>query len=43
MGEGDRESAMAIGPRTTGWGGIAAPLPSNAARQSVDIAGGMGT
>jgi len=40
-GERNLGSAMAIGPRTTGQG-ITSRLPSDAARQLVDVAGGMG-
>ena len=38
-GERDRGSATAIGPRTTGRGITASPLPSDTAGQSVDVAG----
>jgi len=40
MGERDRGSATAIGPRTTGRGITASPFPLDTAGQSVDVAGG---
>ena len=39
-GERDQGSATAIGPRTTGRGITASPLPSDTAGQSVDVVGG---